>query len=118
MAKSLYISGTTLEIQSGTSSGYSEITLDNEYEFYGIIVMLENPVFGDELDFKINAPDNSEVRDYSTNTFLTSKVNLIEIKTSDRDDPAELPAGFKLKIIYNAIDTNGRKAIFWYRLKK
>lgn len=124
MAKKLYIQGLDIDIPIGQSTATADFTLSELYEFYGVQIFLENPTLNDELDFKILAPippdytTYVEVNDYSNNTKLTSKVHYIEIKAEEKDDPAELPAGLKMRVIYTAVDNLGRNAKIWFRLKK
>ena len=117
MAKRINIRGIECVLDSGTEKTVEYVLLE-PMEFHGIQIFLENPLFGDELDLKIHAPDDSEIFDYSNNTKLSSKTNYIEIKVTEKDEPAEIPEGFKIKFIYKAIDANGRKCQVWFRFKK
>lgn len=115
----IYIEGCKMEIASGQNEGIGEVVLTHDIEFHGVQVMLEDPIYGDELDFRVIAPDGTTiVGDYSTNTFITSKVNDIEIKAETKDAPSDIPAGFILRMTYTAVDTNGRKSVVWYRTKR
>lgn len=120
MAKQVYIQGLPpLEIPQGQDEGTVDWVINDTYEFHGIKMFMENPVFGDEVDFKILLPDGITVaKDYSTNTLLTSNTKDISVLINDKDEPAEIPAGLIVRFYYYAVDTLGRKAIMWLRLKK
>jgi len=122
MSKKIFLKGIKIEMPAGQSTTDTEYQLPADYEMHGMIIMPENPIFGDKLDMKIMVPvpgqPDAEVYQYAETAYLTSNITQLEIMVESKDDAAELLRGLKIKVTYNAVDVNGRKAIVWIRFKK
>lgn len=104
--KGVFIEGKCLTVNEGASAGCVEWYYDTDIELQGIDCETgETTVCGDSLTLTIEHPLYGEIRRFGENYLVSPNRNYREI--SERVDT--IPAGIRIRVAYNALDTNGRK---------
>jgi len=104
--KGMYVDGKQLVIQPGSSSGYAEWVYGDQAELQGLdCETFDDTKYGDHLSLTVEHPVYGEIRRFGNNYYISANKSYKEI--SERVDA--IPAGIKIRVTYNAIDSDGRK---------
>ena len=119
MARKLLFQGAKVDIPAASDEVIVDIPMTEDVEFFGLRVMLENPIYGDELIIQAVLPDlTTVIQEYTKDVFLTSTTKEIRGHIEEPGEQQEIPSGIILRITYKAVDTIGRKATVLLTLKR
>ena len=114
--KSLYVDGKLLEITSGNNTGYVEWDYNSMVELQGVDGAVSNggAVYGDYINMGIYHPIYGEINRFGNNVYLMG--NQTYGVTSDKI--SQIPTGLKIRLTYQAVDTDGRQMVARLRIWK
>ena len=114
--KSLYVDGKTLVIPVGENTAYVEWAYASMIELQGIDGATSNggAVFGDYINMGVFHPLAGEVNRFGNQVYLIGNQEYGVVS----DKVSQIPAGLKIRLTYNAVDTNGRQMIARLRVWK
>jgi len=116
MARSYDIKGLNLEIVNGQNSGQVDWVLTYPVGLYGVILFLNGNAWGDTTTVQVIHPTYGVVAEYGKDCAmpLSTKIDV----EADPNEPSDLPEGLTIRLVYNAIDTNGRRITVWVKHKR
>lgn len=103
-----------LNVENGQTEGSIQWTLSAPCDLVALHLFPINSILGDKVKIQLLYGE-TVVDTYATDTYIAkSDVHM----NFDRQDPLAIPAGLTIKLIYTAVDTNGRDLILWIRYKQ
>lgn len=106
-----------LTIANGQSSNYVEWTPSTTIptSLVAMNIFPINQIIGDVVKVQLIHPVYGVIATYAEGTHLTATpVDL----AFDRADTLDIPANITIKLIYDAVDSNGREFVFWVRYRQ